>query len=404
VYALTVVLYELLTGQVPFTADTPVGVVIKTLNDPLPMPQSICPDIGDEVQKVVIKGTAKSLDERYDTVTSFRIALTAALKADASRLDTNGHTTLVFPRTLEREPAARKRNSTPMIAAAVAVAAVAGGAFYWNTTHQAAPSQTAASIVAVSKNSGTPESVPAAALSTPEPSHESKPVADASRDAGATPAIDVGTTTSKAPVDMPTVVAQTRTADGGVKNAVASHAKSLAKNVEVPEPKVERAGSAPDVQPSAEASQSQAQTTQTSAPSPAPTQVSATSAAVTQAAAPPAASGGEMSEVQKGVTTQRDLLKRFGGPNLTTYDDSGREVWVYERTSTQTEVRSNSQSREASASIGLFFKSIDVGASGSKEKSSGSASSASAIRSITVMVTFAPDRTVYDYTVRSTYF
>ena len=111
-----------------------------------------------------------------------------------------------------------------------------------------------------------------------------------------------------------------------------------------------------------------------------------------------------MSEVQKGVTTQRDLIKRFGGPNLTTYDDSGREVWVYERTSTQTEVRSNSQSREASASIGLFFKSIDVGASGSKEKSSGSASSASAIRSITVMVTFAADRTVYDYTVRSSYF
>jgi len=111
-----------------------------------------------------------------------------------------------------------------------------------------------------------------------------------------------------------------------------------------------------------------------------------------------------MSEVQKGVTTQRDLIKRFGGPNLTTYDDSGREVWVYERTSTQTEVRSNSQSREASASIGLFFKSIDVGASGSKEKSSGSVTSASAIRSITVMVTFAPDRTVYDYTVRSTYF
>jgi serine/threonine-protein kinase len=47
VYALTIVLYELLTGQVPFTANTPVGVVIKTLNDPLPSPQSICSDIGD---------------------------------------------------------------------------------------------------------------------------------------------------------------------------------------------------------------------------------------------------------------------------------------------------------------------------------------------------------------------
>ena len=94
----------------------------------------------------------------------------------------------------------------------------------------------------------------------------------------------------------------------------------------------------------------------------------------------------------------------FGGPNLTTVDEVGRETWIYERTQTQTDVRSSSQAAQVTARLGLFFNS--AGAAGSAEKaiSQDTVTTTSAIRSVTVIVKFSADRTVYDYTVRETYF
>ena len=50
--------------------------------------------------------------------------------------------------------------------------------------------------------------------------------------------------------------------------------------------------------------------------------------------------------MQKGKTTQIDLLQAFGGPNISTTDRDGVETWVYERTATQSDVQSNSQSAQ----------------------------------------------------------
>ena len=405
IYALTVVLYELLTGQVPFTADTPIGVVIKTLNDPLPKPQTLCPDIGDELQGVVLKGTAKEIDDRYDTVANFRAALTAALKADATGASTHGRTTMIFPRTLERAPVESKRNKPAVMAgAAVAAVAVVGGAFYWNAARQSvppatnpsvetvaiaqsapptmAPQTSAAPMDAPAQDSASTQTVaaePAASLPLPVATPQPKPIAPEAKSKAAA-------STKHKPAELQPVAESPPEASPVAAPASQPPASQLVAQTSSP------SGSNPGTAQTA---------TQTPTQMPAPTTTPTGAAA---AAASPASSSGDLSEVQKGVTTQRDLIKLFGGPNLTTYDDVGREVWVYERTATQTESRSSAKSSEVSASLGLFFKSIDAGASGSKQKFSGSASSGSAIRSITVMVTFAPNRTVYDYTVKSTYF
>jgi hypothetical protein len=129
----------------------------------------------------------------------------------------------------------------------------------------------------------------------------------------------------------------------------------------------------------------------------------ATSTAVAATTRAPAASQG-LDQVRRGETTQGDLIRLFGGPNLTTFDEAGRETWVYERTQTQTDVHSSSQAAQATVRLGLFFPSVAAGAAAGKSGSTQTLTTASAVRSLTVIVKFAPDRTVHDYSVRETYF
>jgi tRNA A-37 threonylcarbamoyl transferase component Bud32 len=71
IYSLGIVLYEMLTGRVPFSADTPLAVMLKAINDPLPPPRDFSPDIPDVLQGVVLKATAKDPAQRYQTAEAF---------------------------------------------------------------------------------------------------------------------------------------------------------------------------------------------------------------------------------------------------------------------------------------------------------------------------------------------
>jgi serine/threonine-protein kinase len=59
VYSLGVVLYEMLTGAVPFTADSPVSVAMKHLNEDVPAPSWLKPGLGPEIDELVGSATAK---------------------------------------------------------------------------------------------------------------------------------------------------------------------------------------------------------------------------------------------------------------------------------------------------------------------------------------------------------
>ena len=59
IYALGIVLYELFTGRKPFTADTPMAVIVKQMHDPLPDPSVFVPGIPFEVQALVLKVLAE---------------------------------------------------------------------------------------------------------------------------------------------------------------------------------------------------------------------------------------------------------------------------------------------------------------------------------------------------------
>ncbi len=89
IYALGIILYEMVTGRVPYKADTPMAIVIKHMTAPLPMPRTINPNLPEAVERVILKSLAKNKDYRYPDA----LQMAAALKqAVAEMLDTLGPT------------------------------------------------------------------------------------------------------------------------------------------------------------------------------------------------------------------------------------------------------------------------------------------------------------------------
>ena len=75
IYALGIVLYEMITGRKPYSADTPMAVLIMHARDPLPHPSKFVSGIPDSVEKVLIKSLAKSPDDRYQSMAEMVAAL-----------------------------------------------------------------------------------------------------------------------------------------------------------------------------------------------------------------------------------------------------------------------------------------------------------------------------------------
>lgn len=67
VYSLGVMLYEIVTGSVPFEAETPIGVVMKHVTEPLPPPRQVNAAIPTAVEEVIFKALQKNPDDRYQT-------------------------------------------------------------------------------------------------------------------------------------------------------------------------------------------------------------------------------------------------------------------------------------------------------------------------------------------------
>jgi len=80
IYALGIVLYEMVTGRIPFRANTPMAVLLKKSQEALPRPTQFVPDLPQAVENVLIKALTKDPANRFQTMAECTRALDAILK------------------------------------------------------------------------------------------------------------------------------------------------------------------------------------------------------------------------------------------------------------------------------------------------------------------------------------
>ena len=105
-YSLGVVLYEMLTGELPFDADTPIGIAMKHVNGHVRPPQELNPSVPDGINAITLRLLAKNPDDRYGSDAE----LIEDLERFGAGLDPSGATTEVMTRAM---PAATARMGVP---------------------------------------------------------------------------------------------------------------------------------------------------------------------------------------------------------------------------------------------------------------------------------------------------
>ena len=107
IYSLGIVLYEMVTGRVPFRADTPIAVAIKHVTAALPPPRASNASLTPAVEAVVLKALARAPADRFSSAADMSASLTAALAA--ARDMQSQETILERPVRRQGPPASRRR-------------------------------------------------------------------------------------------------------------------------------------------------------------------------------------------------------------------------------------------------------------------------------------------------------
>lgn len=107
VYALGVVFYELVVGRRPYEADTPMAVALKHVNEPLPRPREMVPDLPDKVEKFLYKALAKAPEDRFPDMGTVVTALERLLLISPPAFEDKGE--YIGAREEEESPAVPAR-------------------------------------------------------------------------------------------------------------------------------------------------------------------------------------------------------------------------------------------------------------------------------------------------------
>ncbi len=180
IYSLGIVLFEMATGRPPYRAETPPAIFVKHLNDPLPLPHTLNPQITEGLERVILKSLAKDRQDRYDTAAEMAGALAAeaegrSLYAPAgaglrtTREQAPGEPVVVVA---EGERKGKQRRTWLLaLGGAAVVLAIAGGAYFAGRGTPAVPAPLPTEILASppATEEGALPFPPTAAPETPRP-------------------------------------------------------------------------------------------------------------------------------------------------------------------------------------------------------------------------------------------
>ncbi|MEM7345336.1 MAG: protein kinase, partial [Chloroflexota bacterium] len=206
IYSLGVVLYEMVTGRVPFDADTPFAVIIKHISDPLPLPTEVNPDLPPIIENTILKALAKDPDDRFQTGAEFAEAIREAMElSPADNLSRNPVLPIYKPSAIEElspndptfqapqtqrltqlapeptteaptlvEEAPKKAAPTlPIMGGAILLLAIIGFFIFWSGSGDESPTPSSSSsdaAIVADANTTTPTNTPVdEATDTPEP-------------------------------------------------------------------------------------------------------------------------------------------------------------------------------------------------------------------------------------------
>ncbi len=79
IYSLGIVMYEMVTGRVPFDGESTVAIAIQHLQEEMVAPSAYAPDLPVSIEKIILKCTQKSPDRRYDNIGDLLLDLKRAL-------------------------------------------------------------------------------------------------------------------------------------------------------------------------------------------------------------------------------------------------------------------------------------------------------------------------------------
>ncbi|MBC8170664.1 MAG: protein kinase, partial [Anaerolineae bacterium] len=115
IYAVGAMLYHMLTGQLPYSSNSTMGMLMQHIQEAVPFALELNPDLPPDIDDVIHKAMAKKPTERYDSVAEMGVAITEALggMTTTSPLHLRQVAGSTVMRQLDKSPTSRGSQSTP---------------------------------------------------------------------------------------------------------------------------------------------------------------------------------------------------------------------------------------------------------------------------------------------------
>src|ERR1700680_602157 len=118
IYSLGVILYQMLTGRVPFMAETPVAISLKHIQTPPVSPSTLNSDIPPSIEEVILKAIAKDSNQRFQQAQELSAAYWKALQHERSQIKidppASSPTEVTSDASSEATPAEQSAQITPL--------------------------------------------------------------------------------------------------------------------------------------------------------------------------------------------------------------------------------------------------------------------------------------------------